>query len=102
MFWLNTVLLFHLGGSAVSGLFVKIKFTLTFLPIFIHLMCVSTRRSLCACAIAPMHVYEYLLASESNHALYLNRPILQGYWGHYHVRGEVIGVCGMALDSTVT
>ncbi len=63
MFWIKSAPLFHLGSSAFSSLFVKIKFTLTFPPIFILLMCVSMRGSLCACVlytIASVHVYEYL------------------------------------------
>lgn len=49
--WISTVPLFHLGSAAVCCLVGKIKFTLTFPPIFILLMCVSTRGSLCACVV---------------------------------------------------
>lgn len=53
------------GARLSPALFVKIKFTLTFLPVFIPLMCVSVRGSLCACVlytITFVDVYVYLLA----------------------------------------
>lgn len=65
MLWIKSVPLFHVGSLAFSSLFVKIKFTLTFLPVFIPLMCVSVRGSLCACVlytITFVDVYVYLLA----------------------------------------
>lgn len=77
MFWINSVPLFHLRRSAFSSLFVKIKFTLTFPPIFILLMCVSMRGSLCACAlytITSVHVYEYLWACAQKT---INSPVLE-------------------------
>lgn len=68
MFWIKSAPLFHLQSSAFSSLFVKIKFTLTFQPVFILLMCVSLRRSLCACVlytITSVLVNVYLCASLS-------------------------------------
>lgn len=49
--WISAAPLFHLGSGAVCCLLGKIKFTLTFPPIFILLMCVSTRGSLCVCVV---------------------------------------------------
>lgn len=93
MFWIKSVPLFHLGSCAFSSLFVKIKFTLTFQPAFILLMCVSVRGSLCACVpytITSLHLYVYLRAcvAEPYHGLYLNRHILEEYmnYGYYHMR----------------
>lgn len=90
MFRIKSIPLFHLGSSAFSSLLVKIKFTLTFQPIFILLMCVSMRGSLCACVlytITPVHVGICMPVCESQTiACILTNPSLRIAWGHYHVR----------------
>lgn len=68
--WISAVPLFHLGSGAVCCLLGKIKFTLTFPPIFILLMCVSTRGSLCVGAVrATASVHDSRFSDGSAHIL---------------------------------
>lgn len=105
MFWIKSVPLFHVGSSAFSSLFVKIKFTLTFQPTFILLMCVSMRwvtvclrtvhHRLCA-AVSALRA----CAQESEWEVFFSFLEECMSWGHYHVRCDD-GACFVTADRAV-